>query len=82
MLELGTAERLVLQAGTVSGATSILHTRAVLPVAISACSSAGTDVAQANADRVLLQAQDDVLVEEDARVHAVPRLREGRALNR
>jgi hypothetical protein len=44
--------------------------------------AAGTDVAQANADRVLLQAQDDVLVEEDARVHAVPPLREGRALNR
>ena len=42
--------------------------------------AAGADVAQANADRVLLQAQDDVLVEEDARVHAVPRPARGQGL--
>jgi hypothetical protein len=36
------------------------------------------DVAQANANGVLLEAQDDVAVEEVAREYAVPRLREGR----
>ena len=40
------------------------------------------DVAQANADGVLLKAQDDVAAEEVAWEHAVPRLREGRPLNR
>ena len=40
------------------------------------------DVAQANADGVLLEAQDDLAVEEVARQHAAPRLREGRLLNR
>ena len=40
------------------------------------------DVAQANADGVLLEAQDDVAAEEVAREYAVPRLREGRPLNR
>jgi hypothetical protein len=36
----------------------------------------------ANADGVLLEAQDDIAVEEVAWAHAVPRLREGRPLNR
>ena len=38
------------------------------------------DVAQANADGVLLEAQHDVAAEEVAREYAVPRLREGRPL--
>jgi hypothetical protein len=39
-------------------------------------------VKKANADGVLLKAQHDVAVEEVARQHAVPRLREGGLLNR
>jgi hypothetical protein len=39
-------------------------------------------VGEANADGVLLEAQDDVAAEEVAREYAVPRLREGRPLNR
>jgi hypothetical protein len=44
--------------------------------------SEADDVAQANANGVLLEVRDDVAAEEVAREYAVPRLREGRPLNR